>query len=441
MPADTPRRRALRRSIVEGVLYAGLVGLGEFWLVADAVRQGAGPWALATLVTVPQLVGAVGALAAVRGLRHLPSRRPLTTAAVVGQALAFGALALATILGRSGPATLIVASCTQQAFARAAGTAWSSWYGDVVPARIRGRWFGRRNRWVSAVTFAGIVVGGLVLWALEPRGGASSGGGGTGYALLYAAAALSRLGCAPLLWSSWEPPFAPPQADDRVRDELSGPEGAAGRGVVVLGAALLAAVSLATPFFAPHMLRTLGFSYPVYLASQGLQVAAKVLSLGVWGRLVDARGPATVYVWTAVTIALIPIPWAVAGTSDLTWLVFAAQAVSGAAWGGNEVATLALTLAARSGRRRAVLFAVQAVANGAAQVAGGLLGSGLASMVDGAHAPMFLASAVARMGVVLAAPALLAPLARTHPSMASVAARVVGWRPGRGVVREPADIE
>src|SRR5687768_14247537 len=73
-PLHDLRRDTLRLSVLEGVLYAGMVGLGEFWFVADAVRQHGSTLALAALVTVPQLVGALGSTAMLRALRSARAR-------------------------------------------------------------------------------------------------------------------------------------------------------------------------------------------------------------------------------------------------------------------------------------------------------------------------------------------------------------------------------
>jgi MFS family permease len=354
---------------------------------------------------------------------------------VVGQSATMVVLAAMSALGHTTPQGLVGASCVYMAFGQAAGTAWSSWMGDVVPPALRGRWFGSRNRLVSATTFVAIVVGGVLLHLTEPAAGGAHAGGGSGYAALYATAALLRLGGSRLLWGSWEPPFLQPdRLDDPVR-VLSGSDGASGRAVVGIGAAMLVAVCIATPYFAPHMLQTLQFSYLAYLGSQALMVATKVVSLGPWGRLVDRFGAVPVFQVSAVLVAIVPIPWMLA---DRAWVVYLAQAFSGAAWAGNEVALLALTLSAADPRRRAVLLATQSVANGLAQVGGGLLGTVLAGPHPVTHAATFGASAAARLVVALTAPFVLRSLRRRGPvPWWDVGARVVAWLPNGGLVRQP----
>jgi MFS family permease len=163
-----------------------------------------------------------------------------------------------------------------------------------------------------------------------------------------------------------------------------------------------------------------------------MMVATKVLALGPWGRLVDRHGPVVVYRISAFLVALVPIPWMFA---DRASIVYAAQALSGLAWAGNEVSLLALTLAAAGTQRRTVVVVAQSMANGLAQVSGGLVGSALTTAFPPGHQLVFGISAVGRAMVGLLAPVLLAPLARSRGST-SLAARVVAWLPNGGLVRQ-----
>jgi MFS family permease len=467
--------RTLRLSVTEGTLAAVMVGLGELWFVADAVRLGGSPIQLSLLVTLPQLVGSIGSVAMLRSLRAaglsqggtppgsphgplvevgppgsaLPGqpllrgpppsgvrprpvfiRRKRVVAAVVAQALVLATLSGLALAGWQRPWGLVLAACAYQLFGQAAGNGWSSWIGDLVPARIRGRYFGRRNRWVHGTTFVALVAGGLLLHATEPRAAEAMGAGGLGFAVLYGLAALFRLGSAVLLLRSYEPPFTPPAVDDRLRTVLTGSEGAPARGVVLSGSLVLLAVCVGSPFFAPYMLGELRFSYTTYLVAQGFIVIAKVVALPLWGRAVDRYGPRRVYTVAVLLIGLIPLPWI--GTTEVA-IVCAAQVLSGTAWAASEVGLLSLTLAAAPPRRRSVLLAAQSVAHGVAQFAGGLLGAGLLHLLPGRFAVLFAVTAALRLLVAALVPRLLAAV--PSPAGPPPPGRVVGWVPHGGLIR------
>jgi MFS family permease len=421
----------MRLAIVEGVLYAAMVGLGEFWIVADAVRLGSSPFLLAASVTLPQLVGALGAVGMLGLLRHAPARRPLVMTAVALQGGNLVVLGLLSALGVTTPALLVTLACLHQLFGMPAGTAWSSWFGEVVPRQLRGRWFGARVRWIHGTTFVAIVAGGLVLGAVEPASaGTRVEGGGLGYGLLYTLAGVLRLSCLALQARSWEPAFHPPALREHVRDVVTSRSGA---GVLLAGSAMLFAVCVSTPYFAPHMLETLAFTYPQYLAAQGAMIGMKVVSLGTWGRWVDRAGALPTYRVAAVLVGLVPLPWLFA---DRAAVVYFAQAFSGVAWAGHEVSLLALTLGAVGPRQRAVLLTAQSVSNGVAQVAGGLLGTAIVGGLGIQYTWTFLVSGVGRLSVAILSPAWLATLASVHVRRGRMATRVVAWTPHGGPIRQ-----
>jgi len=169
-PADAVSR-AMRLSVVDGVFYALMVGCGESYFLADGVRLGGTSLELGLIVTLPLFTGAAGSALALRLLRGLTRRKGLVVATALAQSLLLGALAAADALGAMSPAALIAAACLYHACGQAAGTAWSSWYGDLVPKEVRGRYFARRNRFVHSAACFGLVGAGLLLQAREPGAG------------------------------------------------------------------------------------------------------------------------------------------------------------------------------------------------------------------------------------------------------------------------------
>jgi MFS family permease len=61
---------------------------------------------------------------------------------------------------------LVVAWCLYHLAEYLGSIALWSWLGDGVPPRIRGRFFGKRNRWLLAGQVAGMLFGGLYTWGV-----------------------------------------------------------------------------------------------------------------------------------------------------------------------------------------------------------------------------------------------------------------------------------
>jgi len=125
----------MRLSVLDGAAYALMVGFGETYFLADAVRLGATRLQQGLIVTLPLCTGALGSVLSLALLARLRGRKGLVVAAAAVQTALLAALGLA---GPVSPVLLIATVCLYQAFGQAAGTSWSAWYGDLVPKATRG---------------------------------------------------------------------------------------------------------------------------------------------------------------------------------------------------------------------------------------------------------------------------------------------------------------
>ena len=428
-------RRAMRLAVLEGIAYALMVGLGETYFLADAIRLGAVPLEQGLVVTLPLLVGSLGPLFALRLLARTRARRPLVAGAVGAQVAVLGALAGLDLAGASRPATLIAGACLYHVCGMAAGTAWSSWYGDLVPGRIRGRYFARRTRAVQLSTGVALAGGGLLLQALEPSiPGTAAGAGGGGFALLFGLAALFRLVSAVLLLRSPEPRFRGLPGRARVVRFLRAERGRRALRVLGLVASLQLFVCVAAPYFSGYMLVELGFAYSEYMFASVWILGVKALLLPLWGRAVDRRGARAPLALAALLLAVVPLPWLWAQGLGV---VLAAQSLSGLAWAGFELSFFALLLESSDRGIRPQLFAAQSAVSGAAQLLGSLLGALVVSLAGGDVRAAFALSLIGRL-LVGGSLALFLP----HPGAPRVrrrdlVLRVAGYRPNGGLVHRP----
>jgi predicted MFS family arabinose efflux permease len=426
----------MRLSLLEGAAYALMVGFGETYFLADAVRLGATRLEQGLVVTLPLCAGALGSVAALALLARVRARKRVVVASAAVQVAILLGLALR---GSLSPELLIGAVCLYQACGQAAGTAWSSWYGDIVPRGIRGTYFARRNRFVHLATCLGLIGGGLLLERLEPgaAGDVARGAGGTGFRLVFLVAAGARLLSALLLASSPEPHYRGLTDARQTFRFLATSRGARAWRLLGTGAALQLMVYVASPYFGPFMLKDLRFSYLEYMVSSVTVVSAKFCLLPLWGRLVDVHGSRQVYTLAALLVAVIPLPWLWA--RGLVWIV-PAQALSGFSWAGYEVAYFSTMLDSSTKRTRPYLFALQSVLNGSMQLLGGLLGAVLLAAAHGSCRAVFVASLVLRLAVAAIAPRLVPAPRKSRPiGRRALFLRMIGIRPHGGAVHRPID--
>lgn len=418
--------RSMRLAVVEGCLFALMVGVAETYVIADAVALRASPYQLALLIALPLLLGGVGPALVLGRLRRGWHRRPIAATCAVGQALALAAMCLGNLTGTLSIAGLIGLFCAYHACGQGGGTAWSSWYGDLVPVERRGRYFANRSRLIHLATFLALVAGGFVLQGLEPTRA------GLGFACVFGAGAACRLASATLLALSPEPALGGLAPAGTLKTYFATARGRTG--LLLLGGSALFQLStyLASPFFAPHMLRNLELGYLGYMAATGAQAALKFLAMPLWGRLVDSH-PRRAFSLAAGLAAIVPLPWLwIDGLHGVLW----AQALSGVAWGGYEVALFALMLHSTRRSTRPHLFAAQTFGNALGQCGGSLAGAEI--LAGSSYPAIFALSAVARLAVAGVIAMRLGNLPLTTRRVA-MALRVVGYRPGAGVVHRPIE--
>jgi len=431
----------MRLSLVEGLLYALMVGCGETYFLPNAIRLGASALEQGLLISMPLFLGALGSLAALRALSRLRGRKGLVVVACLLQGVLLLLLGEGCARGIVDPALLIASFCVHQVLGQAAGTAWSSWYGDLVPAEIRGRYFARRNRGVYLATFAGLVLGGLLLGRFESgsAGSVGVGEGGGGFRLVLTLAGGFRLLSAALLLLSPEPPFRGLSPPTRLIRFLRTERGSNAWRMLLVGAALQLLVYVGSPYFGPFMLEELNFSYEAYMASAATVVIAKFVLLPVWGRLVDLHGARSVYGAAALLVAIVPLPWLWA--DGLGWVI-PSQALSGLSWAAYEVAYFSLMLESSYKTTRPHAFAAQNVLNGTAQLLGSLLGAALLASSHRDFRLLFLLTLVGRLAVALFVPRLI-PARAGAPAVGrgAILLRVIGFRAHGGVVHRPLDVQ
>lgn len=431
-----PLRKALRRSVWDAGFFGAMVGVGESYFLAAGVAVGGSPLELALLVSLPLFLGSLGPVGAVVLLRRASRRRPLVVASAILQALNLLLLAALQLAGAATPRVLIASVCLHQVAGMAAGTLWSSWYGDLVPEALRGRYFAQRNRATQTALFVSL---GLAGWWLHwsSGGGRVSDSATFGFAALFAVAGLARAASAVALWRSPESRFGGLASLRTGQRFFQGGRGQRARRVLTLGGVMQFFTYIASPFFIPFMLRELEFTYLEFMIATASVIAAKLWLLPAWGQQIDRHGAGAVFRAAVILIALVPLPWVF--IHDLWWVVLA-QALSGASWACYELAFFSLLVEATFRRTRPYVFAGQNLINGSAQLLGSLLGAALVGPFGLSFRTVFAVSTALRIAAALA---LLPRLkSESHGEGKEgrphrIVLRAIGFRPGGGVALRP----
>jgi MFS family permease len=380
--------RALGLSIIDGILFALMVGASESYFGACAVALGQTDTALAMLATLPLFVGSLAQAAAGPLVLWLGSRKRLVVLGALTQGLSH--LGLIAVAWHGAPAfgPLLALVIMYFVSGMLIAPAWGAWMGGLTEHCDRQRFFAMRSGCVSAAMVVAF------LWAgYHLRDAALSHRLSQTYALLFAIGFVARLASAGVLMAQPDPNAMP---RDSLRRVLARTRAAVrGDGFrLVLGLGLLTlGAQVSIPFYAPYMLKTLALGYDGFARMVAVQLVARALFFPFAHRVAVRAGLERMLVTAVVFIAL--VAWIWGGTADMSALVLA-QFLSGIAWACYEFASFQLLLRGARPAYRVEFLAVAASLGGIMQLTGALLGSWLLTRIGLSYRGVFLVSAFGR---------------------------------------------
>ncbi len=363
-------RRSLRSSVYEGMT-AEVVGASSSGaaLTAWALYLGASPVLIALLAALPYLSQLVQFPSAWLTSRVGARKVALVATSISRQALwplvplPFLPVGQATKL-----VLLLIVAAVSALFSIVGNNGWTTWMGDLVPRRLRGRYFGRRTAICMLVGSFATLGAGLALdvatrhgregWALASLGLVAVLAGALSTVLMARQHEPGAAAREPLTFETATRPFRDPGA----------------RRLLAFLVPWNFAIGLSSAFFVVFMLENLRMGFAL-IALQGIGTAVvRLLAAPLWGRATDRLGPRPVLVACSFLIVGIPLLWLLPTPTRL-WPVAADALASGVLWSGHNLATfhMPLAVAPRQGRSfylaafstlSGVAFAIAATAGG-----------------------------------------------------------------------------
>lgn len=373
---DTPdikTEESLRHSLKDGGAFAIMIGIGETYLSAFALFLRASTPQIGLLASLPPLLASLVQLFSAWLGRRTGHRKAIVLTGATVQALAWLPLTVLPIIFRELAVPLLIACVVlYQCGAHLSTPQWGSMMGDIVPARRRGRFFARRTRIVSLVTFGSLITGGVALQSFAGRDSTLQG-----FVALFAVAMLARLVSVYHLSKMHDPPrnavsnTAPTDQGwwQRLRQSNFAR-------FSVFFALIQFSVAIASPFFTVYMLRDLQYSYVEFMTNTGMAIFAQFLALNQWGRLSDVFGNRRILAATGIMIPLMPFLWIL---STNYWYLLGAQAISGLAWAGFTLSASNFLYDLIAPEKRTTYLAIHNVMASLGIFAGAMLGGYLGS--------------------------------------------------------------
>jgi hypothetical protein len=300
-------------------------------------------------------------------------------------------------LSRTSETGLVYASASiYWAAGMAASAGWTPWMARVVPARIRGKFFGRRQGLLQAAMLFGLVGAGAALHVVS----------GTThvldvYAGMFGLAMLARLGSALVLARMGRDVDPAPTSRMQLRHVGSKLRGNPRAPLLVYLIAALAAAAISGPFNTPYLLDHHHLDYAQYCVFTTTIIVVKIAVSPLVGRVLQRRGVRPVLSAAAVGIATVPLFWLV--SDSFAWFV-CMQIYAGFAWAALELGMLMVLFDADSDAERTTMQVAFSAAQSLGNVAGSLIGGVIldARGTDHqAYMTLFVVSALGRLAAAM----------------------------------------
>ncbi len=365
-------RRWLRYIAIEGSAATIFVTLtGGAFLTGMALMLGANDFQIGLLVALPFLMQ-VAQLASPFLIRKSGGRKRLVIrGALFGRQLWWLLIPILLLSGGWRLEALLGIVVISGIIIMLAAPAWLSWMSDLVPERIRGRFFGVRNSGVAVATVGASIIGGIIIDMYKGRGLEN-----VGFALIVALSCLSAF--IAFLYTN-KLPSNPMESDYQkftlrqitrpLRDNRY-------RYLLKTFFIWNFGVGISAAFFAPHMINNLGMSFTLISLYSSIAALVAVTLNRFWGSLIDKFGCRPVIIVCSFAIGLVPLIWLLP-RKDFIWILIPEVIFSGAFWSGFNLAAFNMPIAYSPKEDRVIYLAVFSVLTGlgffTASIIGGLL--------------------------------------------------------------------
>lgn len=321
-------KRTFRFSILEGIfahIYSILVLNGNIFVTKLLLILGASPLHFSLLSAFGQFSAVFQPLGVAITHRLMQRKRTCLTMAGIGRFLTlFIGLSLLFSNPANGIWFVLVLFLISQAFQSIAGNIWIAWISDIIPVRLRGRFFSRRNQ---ILLFAGLIVGYLVSFHVdlfEKKSGVFRDfylhflGGREYFTIENQAQFLSRIfviasliGLCGLYFLNKQPERNKnPKSETSLRHVFSKPfQDRNFRLLLLFGIWWMLAVGIGSAFWGPFMIGKLKMSMFEIQIYGTLTTMVALLSYNFWGKFIDRYGNKTTMKICVFLGGLNPILW------------------------------------------------------------------------------------------------------------------------------------
>ncbi len=361
-------QRSLDISWKEGIFANVMLVTLEFYIIPYAIFLGATPYEIGLLVALPQLMGSISQLVAVKFVRLVGSRLKFLICGSVIQALILAPIAALTVVTCNSKIDILIGCMIiYRILGNLIATAWGSLMSDYLQPNERGQYMGWRSQIVGLSGVAAMIVAGVILYLFKHHISTSAG-----FGTIFVISGLCRLVSSFMFKKMSDTPHEI-IADQDFTFLMFIRQFRRSNFVkyVLYVSCITFATQISSVYFSVHMIKNLHFSYLTYMSIHLAAILAGLVAFPIWGKHADHIGNAKVLKLTSWFIPFIPLLWIVSG--DKSYLIFV-ELFAGFVWGGFNLCASNFIFDAVRPDKRVRCLAYFNLLNGTAIFAGASLG-------------------------------------------------------------------
>jgi MFS family permease len=377
-------RHTVRFSVTEGVytqVYIALASVGSAFVTRFALLLGALPFHLGLLAAIGQLSLVFQPFGIMITRRGTSRKKIIIKLATVGRALAllYGLLPFFFPRYVSIWAFLLLLSISTSLHAMGTN-AWIAWISDMVPDRVRGRFFSWRSRYFM---IGGLLVG-YILGALVDSFDPKTVGlierfvriGDKGffsaehldYAFVFVFVVAAIFGFLGLTFLKRQPERPGKIEVDSTVSMLTQPMRDRNfRRFLLYSLWWMFALGIGSPFWQPFMIQKLHMSLVNIQVYGTISAIASIMALQPWGMIIDRFGNKAAMRIAIILGGINPLVWLFVNM-DNTWILYLEAVTSGIMWSGTNIVAMNFVLAIAPNNRRQLYSGILGAFSGTAMI-------------------------------------------------------------------------
>ena len=335
-------RDTFRISTQEGIysqVFTSLAGAGSVFITKLAVMLGASPVQFGILSAIGQFAQALQPLGVAITKRRTQRKPIILSLTSLGRAMAplLGIIPLLFAASTALPMVLVV-YLLYSALLAVSANMWMGWIADMVPRKLRGRFFAQRNQ---ILMIAGVLASFIFGAAVDLFQDTS----GLPWAFLGVFSAAGIIGLAGMLILRKQPEKPKEIESESFRTMLITPfRDKNFRNLAIFGIWWMLAVGIGAPFWQPFMMQRLHMDVVQILLYGTVATVGAQVAIRPWGRFIDRHGNKPAMRLALLLGTLNPLIW-IFLSPDSYWFIYIEAFFTGIMWSCVGIVTANMVLA------------------------------------------------------------------------------------------------